>query len=140
MILDATIFNLITLIWGILTAVLTVVYIIMTVIKKRKSKCLDKQKDAVTENANATLERVTAFDKIYDRIKGYMQAAEVGNEVLKNLADRSGIPIHTGVQKLTEVLSKIKIDCMTEGVEYDEKYWKEKIEELIQFSKVVNAK
>ena len=29
---------------------------------------------------------------------------------------------------------------MTEGVEYDEKYWKEKIEELIQFSKVVNAK
>ena len=82
----------------------------------------------------------TAFDKIYDRIKGYMQAAEVGNQVLKNLADRSGIPIQTGVQKLTEVLSKIKIDCMTEGIEYDEKYWVDKIEELIKFSKVVNAK
>lgn len=140
MTLDATIFNLITLVWGALTLVLTVVYVIMTVIKKRKSKHLDKQTDAVTEDTNKELERVTAFDKIYDRIKGYMQAAEVGNQVLKNLADRSGIPIHTGVQKLTEVLSKIKIDCMTEGVEYDEKYWKEKIEELIQFSKVVNAK
>lgn len=140
MTLDATIFNLITLIWVALTLVLTVVYVIMTVIKKRKFKHLDKQTDAVTEDTNKELERVTAFDKIYDRIKGYMQAAEVGNQVLKNLADRSGIPIHTGVQKLTEVLSKIKIDCMTEGVEYDEKYWKEKIEELIQFSKVVNAK
>jgi len=140
MTLDATIFNLITLVWGALTLVLTVVYVIMTVIKKRKSKHLDKQTDAVTEDTNKELERVTAFDKIYDRIKGYIQAAEVGNQVLKNLADRSGIPIHTGVQKLTEVLSKIKIDCMTEGVEYDEKYWKEKIEELIQFSKVVNAK
>lgn len=140
MILDATIFNLITLIWGILTVVLTVIFIIMTVIKKRKSKHLDKQKDVVTENTNETLKRVTAFDKIYDRIKGYMQAAEVGNQVLKNLADRSGIPIQTGVQKLTEVLSKIKIDCMTEGIEYDEKYWVDKIEELIKFSKVVNAK
>ncbi len=140
MILDAATFNLITLIWGILTLVLTVVYIIMTVIKKRKSKHLDKKTDAVTEDTNKTLEKVTAFNKIYDRIQGYMQAAEVGNQVLKNLADRSGIPIHTGVQKLTEVLSKIKIDCMTEGVEYDEKYWKEKIEELIKFSKVVNAK
>ena len=140
MILDATIFNLITLIWGILTVVLTVVYIIMTVIKKRKSKCLDKQKVAVTEDTSKTLERVTAFDKIYDRIKGYMQAAEVGNQILKSLADRSGVSVHTGVQKLAEVLSKIKIDCMTEGVEYDEKYWTDKIEELIKFSKVVNAK
>ena len=44
----------------------------------------------------------------------------------------------TGNLKLSDVLSKIKVDCLTKGEVFDESYWKSIIEKLISFTKNVN--
>lgn len=44
----------------------------------------------------------------------------------------------TGAQKLAYVLDKIKIDCLTNNIEYDEQKVTEEVEKLIDLTKQVN--
>lgn len=46
----------------------------------------------------------------------------------------------TGAQKLAYVLDKIKIDCLSSDVEYNEQDVTEEVEKLIDLTKQVNAK
>lgn len=131
------IFNIAVLVWTILSILVSIVFLVMTTVKKARTKSQSNKLD--TKKGTAVSDD-TVFDRIYERVIDYMKVAEVGNNVLKQLGASTGRTVQLGTQKLAEVLSKIKIDCMTEGVEYDESFWKTKIESLIDFSKVVNGK
>lgn len=67
-----------------------------------------------------------------ENIIKYMQNAETV------FSQFSSVGSKVGSLKETDVLSKLKIDCFSQGIEYDEKLAKEKIAELIEFSKNVN--
>ena len=115
-----TILQIITLIAGAATTILACVYFIMTVIRKHKqSNHLDYMGDD------------TLFDKIYAKIPEYMEVAE-------NMYNTIGSKL--GSSKLSDVLNKIKMDCVSNNKEYDETFWKDKIEKFVDFSKNVNTK
>lgn len=70
---------------------------------------------------------------IFDNIPKYIVSAE---KLYNSLVGQTGKK--TGVEKLAYVLDKIKLDCATAGVEYDEAQATEKINELVAFTKEVN--
>ncbi len=45
----------------------------------------------------------------------------------------------TGAQKLAFVLDKVKIDCLTNNIEYNEQEVTNKVEELVDLTKQVNS-
>ena len=77
----------------------------------------------------------TVLGTILGNIPKYMCAAE---ELYNNLVNPS--IKKTGAQKLSFVLDKVKLDCATNGVPYEEEVVVEKVEELIDFTKKVNSK
>ena len=71
---------------------------------------------------------------ILQRIPNYIIAAEELYNNLVNPAIKK-----TGTQKLQYVLDKVKVDCLTNGIEYNEDYIKEETEKLVELTKQVNS-
>lgn len=84
-----------------------------------------KKKDKGEQN-------ISFFDILNNNIIEYMQCAETLYSQVSSVGSK------TGVLKESDVLNKIKIDCLSNGVEYNEDIAKNKIKELIEFSKTVN--
>lgn len=72
---------------------------------------------------------------ILEMIPKYMEQAEKQFNTVCNPAMKK-----TGSQKLSFVQDKIKIDCLSSGVKYNEDKVNEKVEEFINLTKNVNSK
>lgn len=108
----------IELLKGIILVVSIIVAIIST-IKTIKSK----------RQQGETVDFTTILN---ENIIKYMQGAETMFGSLTSVGSKSG------ALKETDVLNKLKIDCLTRGIVFDEQLAKNKIKELIEFSKTVN--
>lgn len=72
---------------------------------------------------------------ILEMIPKYMEQAEQQFNSACNPAMKK-----TGAQKLSYVQDKIKIDCLSSGVKYNEDVVNNKVEEFIDLTKQVNSK
>lgn len=116
-----TILQITSLVAGTISTVLAAIYVIMTLIRKHK----------VSNQLDTYIGDDTLFDKIYSKIPEYMEIAETMYNTIGS---------KLGTSKLADVLSKIKMDCISNNTEFDEEFWKTKVEEYVDFSKKVNTK
>lgn len=113
--------------------------IVLTVIQFYKSKKSKKiSSTTATGEDNPTETSSTLLGDILNNIPKYMVAAEqFYNALVPNGLQK------TGAKKLEDVLQKIKIDCLSNGISYDKQVEEQattKVEELIELSKNVNSK
>lgn len=127
------------LIYYILLALFVLVSTVLAIIqfvKSRKDKSVNNTTQAGNEPVKGDNQSLLGF--ILDNVPKYMVAAEqLYNSLVPNGLQK------TGAQKLADVLQKIKIDCLTNGIVFDEKVEEtvvKKVEELIDLTKNVNSK
>lgn len=112
--------------------------VLFSIIISIVSFCKEKKNN---KNSNVgTVETIksdikTFGDVVLKNIPKYMISAEQLYNNIVNPAIKK-----TGAQKLAYVLDKVKIDCLTNGVEYNEDVVTAKVEELIDLSNNVNSK
>lgn len=82
-------------------------------------------------------EKQDIVNEIYDNCVKYVVAAEQAYSLLN--ASLKMQNESAGKTKLSYVLDKIKIDCLDKGVTYDESYWTNKVNNLVEMSKTVNV-
>ena len=109
--------------------IIKIVIVILSVITATISTIISVKKGKVTTDTKSDF--ITILN---ENVIKYMQTAET---VFKQL---SSVGTKLGNLKETDVLNKIKLDCFSKGVDYNEELAKEKIKELIEFSKTVNSK
>lgn len=114
----------------ILSVVVSVTVSLISTKRTKKNKKSSETAENNTENNNPHITQT-----ILSNIPKYMIAAEQLYNNIVNPAIKK-----TGAQKLAYVLDKVKIDCLTDNVQYDENVVTEKVEELIDLSKQVNSK
>lgn len=116
--------------------------VVSTVIVRRKHKQTQQVDEATVENGkqdivgsdkNPKVENFWA--KLSEKLPQYIISAEQFYSQLVGKA--SGVK--TGVQKLAQVLDKIKIDCLTAGVDYDEQKATTMVNGLIELTNNVNT-
>lgn len=98
---------------ALIVFVLIILYIINCLKNKEKIKLLD----------------------ILRNIPKYMEMAEQQFNSMVSTANKK-----TGQQKLEYVKDKVKIDCLSANIEYDETVVTNEVEEFTNFSKKVNSK
>lgn len=105
---------------------LGVVSTVVAFVKGDKSK-IDK---STTESGIKTISQ-----EIISKIPDYVVMAEnFYNSLVPSSMQK------TGAQKLAYVLDKVKIDCLTNNVEYNEQKVTDEVEKLIDLTKQVNSK
>lgn len=109
--------------------------LIQTIIIFRRNKGTKIPKTSKKEEKVQLTEQVKGQDFLAimkNKITYYIAIAEKAFKGMKGLVD------NYGDLKLENVLSKIRTDCLEQGVKYDEGYWRSYIEQMIDFSKVIN--
>lgn len=126
-----------TLGFSVITATVTTVISI----KKSKTKQVESGENP-TENGtqnndgNSKNSKVKNFwDTLFEKLPSYIVSAEQFYNQLVGKA--SGIK--TGAQKLAQVLDKIKIDCLSAGVDYDEQKATDMVNSLVELTNQVNT-
>lgn len=124
------------LIYYIILVLFVAISIVISIISYKKKN--DTKSTTVKKGEISTTgDNISILETILKNIPKYMiNAEQFYNKLVPNGLQK------TGVQKLADVLQKIKIDCLTNGITYDETVEtvvKEKVEELIDLSKTVNS-
>lgn len=103
---------------------------------KRKSNTTSTNQDT-TEQTENTENNSECSKNFFERFQETLSSL-IGNiDCAENLFNAISTG-KTGNLKLSNVLDKIKVDCLTKGEEYNESYWKTIIDKLIDFTKSVN--
>lgn len=97
------------------------------------------QKWKAFKNAKTNEERQAILNDINNATIGFIQNAEETFKSVDTVLKAQGSK-GCGSVKKENVLTKIQSLCLQKGIEYDEKYWSEKVEELVALTKQVNAK
>lgn len=99
-----------------------VITIITTIKAKRTKKTVsnDANSKPFLERFKETLKKVTTYSLNAEKVFENLQHGKFGST------------------KLEEVLNKIKVDCLSNGENFDEESWKTIVNNLISFSKNVN--
>lgn len=137
----ATVIKGVELVFLCILAILACVLLIVKFFQKVKANKLAKAKQSnqmdKVEQAETELAKLVGIE---DNIMSYIEAAEGTYASFKELAKGAGMSGKFGSTKLNDVLGKIKTDCLTSGIAYDQSYWEGKVNRLIAFSKRVNAR
>lgn len=117
----------------LLSIIMSIVVSVFSVKRKKKT---DPNCEIAVENVenNGENNNKSYAEVILNNIPKYMIAAE---NLYNNIVNPS--IKKTGAQKLAYVLDKVKIDCLTNNVEYNEQVITNKVEELIDLTKEVNS-
>lgn len=113
----------------LLSIIMSIVVSVFSVKRKKKTETIAKNVKNDNQDNNKSYAEV-----ILSNIPKYMIAAE---SLYNNIVNPS--IKKTGAQKLAYVLDKVKIDCLTNNVEYNEQVITDKVEELIDLTKEVNS-
>lgn len=121
--------------------------VITTVVTRKKSKQVESREPSTengeqvivgdTENEKVSTEnkKVSFWSELSQKLPQYIVAAETFYNQL--VGKQSGLK--TGTQKLAQVLDKVKIDCLTAGVEYDEQKATKMVNDLVDLTNSVNT-
>lgn len=119
------ILQLITIGLSLVFGAVVLVMQIIKYVKLRKSNELDKQ----TESEIAFIDETTG------KLLEYIAIAEEKYNSLKALGSKT-----TGEMKLSDVLAQVKIDCLNKGIKYDNDFWANRVDKLVDLTKKVNVK
>lgn len=109
----------------VILVIMAIIALIVTIIKKgKRKKCVE-----LTTTEKPFLQEFR--DTFMSLIDNVSSAEELFNSISTG---------KTGTLKLKDVLNNIKVDCLTKGEEYNEEYWKEIIQRLINCTKTVNSR
>ena len=94
----------------------------------------DKSKNSTNEagNQNNGDDFKTIFQEIVDKIPSYIRTAE---KIFNNMINPQK---KLGEERKEYVLDKLKVDCMTSGVTYNEEYFTSRIKDIVDTTKEVN--
>lgn len=130
-----TLGKLFQLLYVIAIVIAIVAGLIQTVIIFRRNKGTKIPKTSKKEEKVQLTEQVKWQDflaTMKNNITYYIAIAEKAFKGMKGLVD------NYGELKLENVLSKIRTDCLEQGVKYEEYYWRDYVEKMIDFSKRIN--
>lgn len=119
----------------------SVVLSIITTVMARKTKSKENCETGVEDrtkssNGNSKDQKVKNFwEELLTKLPDYIISAE---QFYNQIVGKSS-GVKTGVQKLAQVLDKVKIDCLTAGVDYDEQKATEMVNGLIDMTNKVNT-
>lgn len=114
---------------------------IITTIMARKAKSKENCETSIenrteSSDGNSKDQKVKNFwEELLTKLPDYIVSAE---QFYNQIVGKSS-GVKTGVQKLAQVLDKVKIDCLTAGVEYDEQKATEMVNGLIDMTNKVNT-
>lgn len=131
-----TLGKLFQLFYAIAIVIAIVAGLIQTIIIFRRNKGTKMSKTSKKEEKVQLTEQVKWQDflaRMKSNITYYISIAEKAFKGMKGLVD------NYGELKLENVLSKIRTDCLEQGVKYEEYYWRDYVENLISFTKAVNT-
>ena len=105
--------------------------------KKKSERTVETGKESPngnTENVSTQVKQESFWSVLWQKLPNYIIAAEdFYNKLVPNSM------IKTGAQKLAHVLDKVKIECLTNGVEYNEQKATDMVNELVDFTNSVNT-
>ena len=105
----------VALLFSVVLAVVSTIF----AVKKRKNDSENRETsvNGVNQNEEDTVNTSTGFwSEMWQKIPEYMVNAEkFFNQLVGKVSGTK-----TGAQKLQQVLDKVKIDCLSSGVEYEE--------------------
>lgn len=133
----ASIVRIMELVFLAVLALLSIALCVVKLVKTIRTKQLVNSGESIQMDNDTTLTKLKAIE---DNLLGYMEVAESTYSTFKNLAQNAGMNSKFGATKLSDVLGKIRSDCLTSGVEYDNSYWEDKVNRLVSFSKKVNVR
>lgn len=117
-----------------------VLSVVTTIITRKKPKQVESGEQS-TENGEQGVvgdtenKKVSFWSELSQKLPQYIVAAETFYNQL--VGKQSGLK--TGAQKLAQVLDKVKIDCLTAGVEYDEQKATKMVNDLVDLTNSVNT-
>lgn len=133
----ASIVRILELVFLAVLALLSIALCVIKMVRAIRTKQIVNSDESIQMDNDTTLTKLKAIE---DNLLGYMEVAESTYSTFKNLAQNAGISSKFGATKLSDVLGKIRSDCLTSGVEYDNSYWEDKVNRLVSFSKKVNVR
>ena len=126
----------------IFSVVLSIITTITTVKKGKNTKrqigdCNDEEPQECVNGIDKDEEiaEESFWSKLFTKIPQYI----INAEQFYNQICGKASGIKTGQQKLSQVLDKIKIDCLSEDVDYDEERAKSMVNNLIELTNNVNT-
>lgn len=90
------------------------------------------------KEAKTTEEKQIALNDLEANAKIFIEAAEIAYKDLNDVLKAKGSS--AGPVKLDSVLMKLQALANEKGYDFDKEYWTNKINELVDFTKNVNAK
>lgn len=90
------------------------------------------------KNAQTDAEREKADSDLLETAKGFIAAAEVAFDGFDKMMKAQGSS--AGAMKKDTVFTKLQAYALQNGYDFDADEWNEKIDELVAFTKSVNAK
>lgn len=114
--------------------------VITTIITRKKPKQVESR-EQTTENGEQDIvgdtenKKVSFWSELSQKLPQYIVAAET---FYNQLVGKQST-LKTGAQKLAQVLDKVKIDCLTAGVEYDEEKATKMVNDLVDLTNSVNT-
>ena len=90
--------------------------------------------DGSVENVSEQVKTESFWSILFQKLPTYIAGAE---EFYNKLVPNS--MVKTGAQKLAYVLDKVKIECLTNNVTYDETKATDMVNELVDFTNKVNT-
>lgn len=92
------------------------------------------------KNAKTEAEREAVLNEISTACVNFIKDAEEAFKPLDQAMKRENPNTGCGATKKRDVLTQVQALCMQKGLEYDSKYWSEKVDELVEMTKKVNTK
>jgi hypothetical protein len=117
------------IIWAVFFIVTTAVPFIIKLVPTIKAK----------RNATTEAERERAHNDMLETVNGFIADAEIAFKGFDALM-RSQQNTTAGAMKKDTVLTKLQAYALAQGYEFDADYWSQKIDEIVAFTKKVNAK
>lgn len=87
--------------------------------------------------AKTAAEAEKAFNDMYATAQGLVAAAEVAFDGFDKVMKAQGSS--AGAMKKDNVISKLQAYALSHGYEFDAAYWSDKIDEIVKFTREVNA-
>lgn len=92
------------------------------------------------KNAKTEAEREAVLNEISTACVNFIKDAEEAFKPLDQAMKRENPNTGCGATKKRDVLTQVQALCMQKGLEYESKYWSEKVDELVEMTKKVNTK
>jgi hypothetical protein len=128
----------VALLFSVVLAVISTILAVKEKKKKKTDNCENRTEsvDGISQTEKTSVNTSEGFwSEMWQKIPIYMvKAEEFYNQIVGRVSG-----IKTGVHKLSQVLDKVKMDCLSSNVEYDEDKATAIVESLMTVANQINS-